>query len=162
MIKLFDENGRIIQLEKDGCYAHTAILVGKKWMHAGPRNGVEFISSLDDMKLDGMFGPRGFEVDIFYKFRVDRLSQDFIDRFIGKAYDPEYIWESEGAYCSELIARALGIPPSPMKFDKDIWGEDYASGRQELGISPDDLIRPLLLRGYLKFSCPRKIQQKLI
>jgi hypothetical protein len=162
LIKLYDNTGMLIQLEREGRYAHTAILINGRWMHAGPRNGVEFISTLDDMKLDGMYGPRGFDVDIFFNFNQDSPSKEFINKFIGNPYDPEFNWKDGETYCSELIAKALGIPPEPMEFDDVLWGGDYTSRRDELGISPDDLIKPLLNLGYRKFSCPRKIQQKLI
>jgi hypothetical protein len=150
MISLYDVEDKLVQLEKDGFYAHCAVLINGQWLHAGPRRGVELVDTFESMGLEGMSGPRGFDVDLFFKFeRLENIS-DILSKFLGRPYDKDFTWGEDSTYCSELIAKIFNFAPIPMKFDEELWDDDYKSKRLELGISPDDLIIYLIENQFTK------------
>ena len=75
------------------------------------------------------------------------ISKNDYEKYYGLPYDSNYSWSDKAIYCSELVAKILGIKPSPMRFDADIWGEDEPR-RGELGISPDEIYDAIINMGY--------------
>jgi hypothetical protein len=147
LIKVFDRYGKLVQLEKGGEFTHSAIKVQGGWMHAHPYRGVEIVSSIQEM------GFKKTETKIFYNNNIPEVSNKFIDQFLGLPYDSNFSWSNDKIYCSELVAKALGIEPTPMSFDEELWGRGMEHRRVELGLSPDDLVEPLLNIGFEKTSC---------
>lgn len=132
-IEMNDANGKIIQLEPNGQFAHMAISYKDKWLHAYPYNGVELITEEQLNKI-------GRPVKISYDF-IDELSESEVKKFLGAPYDEEFSWKNKKIYCAELVAKLLGIKPLPMKFSLPIWKEMRKKSYDRLGLSPDDIYR---------------------
>ena len=147
LIKVFKSDGSILQLEKNGLYAHSAIKVKKGWLHAHPTRGVEIVKNFNDM------GFAKVEVDIFVSSKIKNVPSSFLKKYLGLPYDRTFSWTDDSLYCSELVAKALKIKPTPMKFDSSIWNDNYTSSRGNLGLSPDDLVPLLKKRGFVAIKC---------
>ena len=50
--KLFRPDGSLIQLEKNGQFAHSALKVPGGWLHSHPKRGVEIVNELRDKSFD--------------------------------------------------------------------------------------------------------------
>ncbi len=135
-----DAHGRPIALEPGGRFAHLAIRFRGKWLHAHPRRGVELTKDLSDL---------GEIADVVDLPGIPALASKDVSPLLGRPFDREYQWSDDSAlYCSELVAKLLGIPPRPMQFSSEVWPERYREEKAgELGLSPDELY--LLLTGPL-------------
>lgn len=115
-------DGRLVQLEPGGRFSHTAIKIGRKWLHAYPSTGVDLVYNIE------RYG------DHVVYLRNDAYSSPTlwqVQKWIGKPFDWAYRWAVENStYCSRLVAELLHIPP------------------RSLGLSPDELYEELLKRGF--------------
>lgn len=134
-LEKFYPSGKRVELVKGGRFYHSAIRIPYQgqdlWLHAGPENGVELIST-EKLKeiatITEIVTVRGFNL---------RYS-DF-SKYLGRKFDFYYGWDDEKIYCSELIAKLFGVPPVPMYFDPELWPSNYWKYNGQPGISPDQL-----------------------
>lgn len=144
----FDEQGSRIELEPGGRFFHVAIWNGTAWVHAHPSYGV--IESSEKVASIG---------ELAVILRHDSYSSDHLNklkRWLNRPYDHQFDWSrSDCFYCSELVAKALGVEPHlEMGFRASHWQESLVNlPRGELGLSPDDLIEPLIEQGF--YEIPR-------
>lgn len=130
-IEMRSSDGKIVQLEPNGRFAHIAISVGNMWLHSHPYRGVELINQYELQKM----GKVEFHTLKYYK----KLNLKEISDYLGKPYDPLFSWDDDTYYCSELVGKILNIEPQPMSFDAPIWNKKYEFRKGELGLSPDDI-----------------------
>ncbi|MES2854501.1 MAG: hypothetical protein V4692_01505 [Bdellovibrionota bacterium] len=138
-VKLRD--GSVLQLEKDGRFAHVAIKIENGWLHSHPRKGVEFNSTLEEI---------GDAKEILSNESIADFSFTEIEHLVGLPYDYAFDWNDPlSSYCSKLVALLLGINPTPMKFEGPYW-EKFKKHKAEglPGVSPDGLYRELKKLGY--------------
>ena len=139
--------GQIVQLEPDFFYAHVAIKVDHRWLHANPRSGVEIISTEKLEKLGKIK-----EVLVSFQDEFDFSSDG--SSFLNKPFDHEYSWSDDKIYCAELVAKMLKISPSPMHFDEQFWPPFFQKYEGLPGASPAKLYRELKRRGYFNPELP--------
>lgn len=133
-IKMYDSHGRLIQYEPNSQYAHTALQIGSMWLESYPPHGVQLIS-WEELRERGV---------IDQVITLDRLvTYEEIAGYLGLGFDFDYDWQNETYYCSELLAKILGVPPEPMEFNKKVWPKHYWKLEGLPGISPDKLYRAL-------------------
>lgn len=130
-IEIRNSNGKIVQLEPNGRFAHIAIAFGNMWLHSHPYRGVELVRE-NDLKLIGKI------YKISYN-SADNLTDKNIAEYLNHPYDNNYLWERTGLYCSELVGKLLNIKPLPMSFSMPIWNQISNKSRGSLGLSPDDI-----------------------
>jgi hypothetical protein len=126
-------DGRLIVLEPGGRFAHVAISYEKGWLHAHPATGVTWSPTLARFGSVVAVLTDGNDLD---------PSREVVSSYLGKPYDQRFSWSDDALYCSELVAKLAGIPPTPMDFAGERW-RDSTSGlpKGELGISPDEVYR---------------------
>lgn len=132
-LELYDRHGRLVQYEPGGRFAHTAIQfaeTGEQWLNAYPGEGVALIS-FKELKT------RGVVAEIVEIPHTIELSQ--VQPYMGLPFDFWYSWNNDAIYCTELIAKLLGIPTKPMRFNKQVWPKSYWKLEGTPGLSPDDL-----------------------
>lgn len=134
-IEIRSPDGRLVQLEKNGRFAHIAIAYRGQWLHAGPYKGVEIISTRDLQKIG--------RITILNISNKSEPSKTQVQNVLGKPYDNHFSWDDDHLYCSELVAKILGIPPEPMTFNSSIWPTQSKYLKGNLGLSPDDIFRKL-------------------
>lgn len=156
-VEIHDQNGQPTQLEPDGRFMHIAVRIGTQWLHAHSENGVDLVDDIYEY---------GDKVVILRNPRVVEINRADFAHWLGKGFDFTYSWTNKHAtYCSRLIAELLVIPPQPMQFKAKIWNthiyRDQAIG--EPGLSPDDIFRVLLGRGYrpVIYDCERRLEKVL-
>lgn len=137
-IEVRDRNGKLVQLEPDGRFAHIAISYHGKWLHSHPYRGVELVDEKELLKI-GSIG----ETTVVSSTKD--LDSTLVSALIGRPYDREFSWTNESYYCSELVAKLLDIPPEPMDFSSPIWPKEYQKLNGQLGSSPDDIYRALVI-----------------
>lgn len=135
-LEFYSPDGRLIQLEPEGRFAHVAVSYQGGWLHAHPRRGVEVINS-EEL---GRLGKIATVVDLP---QLKEIPQTTAQRFLGKPYDSEFTWSDDKIYCSELIAKIFGLKPEPMHFDTKLWPESYWKYEGLPGLSPDKVYRDL-------------------
>lgn len=140
-LEIKDNSGTPVQLEPDFYYAHVAIAIGNRWLHAHPNHGVELV----ERKKLNTFGEIQ-EILASEDEDEDYLNQ--IQKFLGKPFDSEFDWNDEKIYCAELVAKLLKVPPSPMHFDNKYWNPWYQKYEGQPGSSPSKLYYELKSRGY--------------
>lgn len=128
--------GDLVQLEADGRFAHIAISYNGLWLHAHPIKGVEVVSEEKLQKI----GKIKERIEILDRANI---SEKEAALFLGKPFDNQYSWSNEAIYCAELVGKLLGLRPTPMSFDADIWPDEYKALSGELGLSPDDIYKVL-------------------
>lgn len=129
-IEFYNSDGRLIQLEPGGRFAHVAVSHKGLWLHAHPLRGVELTNTFELSKL----GRIGRVVELR---QMSELSDELVRKFLGKPYDPDFTWSDDKIYCSELIAKIFGLPPEPMHFDTTLWPQRYWKFEGQPGLSPD-------------------------
>ena len=142
-LELRDQKGQLIQLESDFYYAHVAIKVHDRWLHANPRTGVEMVT---EQRLETLG-----KIKEILETDLDELNVEAISGFIHKPFDNEYSWSDEKIYCAELVAKLLDVAPSPMHFDSKYWNPWFQKYEGLPGASPGKLYQVLLARGYHRF-----------
>lgn len=135
-IELKNYQGQVVQLEPNGQFAHIAISYQGVWLHSHPIRGVE-------LTTEHMLQKMGTIKQVITVPNLAALDEAQVEKFIGKPYDGNYSWDDEKIYCSELIAKLLGIKPQPMKFDPSLWPASFQKMKGQLGISPDDIFKIL-------------------
>lgn len=140
-IELRRTDGTLIQLEPGGRFAHIALSFNGRWLHAHPQRGTEVV---DDQGLAQV----GRVAEIINVTDRPEPSEAVVQNIVGKPYDREYSWNDDRLYCSELVAKILGLKPEPMKFDSSLWAREFSKYRGQLGLSPDDIFRLLRQRNY--------------
>lgn len=130
-------DGRLLQLETNGRFSHVAISYHGKWLHSDPTSGVTILSTKELERI-------GTVKEILVLEEVGELSSEKVNSLVGKPYDRNFNWKDETSfYCSELVAKILGVQPEPMAFASPLWPAKYKVLRGSLGLSPDDLHRIL-------------------
>lgn len=140
-LQLKDYQGNIIQMEENGKYAHIAISFKGRWLHANPVRGVELITEQELSSLGSI------ERIIHLTDKAD-LDEITVNKYLGRPYDPDFLWSDEKIYCAELVAKLLDLPPQPMNFNSPVWGEKFKHRTSDLGLSPDDIYKSLKDKGY--------------
>lgn len=135
-LEVYDSHGRLVQYEPNSRFGHSAILVGDKWLQSYPGEGVQLIT-WEQLQHRGRIAeileiPTNIQV-------ADALP------YLGKPFDFYYTWNDDSFYCSELLAKILGIPPQPMQFNREVWPPTYWPLEGQPGMSPDKIYR--ILRG---------------
>jgi hypothetical protein len=135
-IELRTASGELVQMEPDGRFGHTAISYRGKWLHSHPWRGVEWVS-LDVIEKVGKVA------EILTLPDEAELPEEIVNGYLGRPFDREFLWDDDKIYCSELIAKLLGMEPRPMFFDPALWPESYRKLNGLPGISPDEIHRRL-------------------
>lgn len=136
-LEVLDAHGQPLRLEPWFPWAHMAISFEGGWIHSHPASGVEWASTA---RLE-QFGRIAHVVSVPEWFQP-RL--ELADGFLGLPYDREFSWDSRALYCSELVAKLLGIDPVPMVFDPGLWPRDYLRFNGLPGISPGIVYRRIV------------------
>ncbi len=139
-LQLKTPDGQVLQFEKNGQFAHTAISYRGQWLQAHPYRGVEVVSYA---KLNEM----GSITKLVTVSDVPELTPDRVEKLIGKPFDRYFSWDDDRYYCSELVGKLLNLEPEPMSFDADYWPPDYQKYQDQPGLSPDDIYRLLREKG---------------
>ena len=140
-LEVKNEKGQTVILEPDFPYAHMALLVDQYYLvHAHPRTGVQKI----DPEEVSQFG----EVKEVIPLESGGGGLD-IESWVGRPYDFGFSWGDDRFYCSELVAKALGIEPEPMHFDPDLWPPSFWPLEGKPGISPGKIYRKLKTEAFL-------------
>ncbi len=136
-LEVRDARGIQVRVEPNFPWAHMAISMDGGWLHAHPAAGVEWVSGA---KLEN-YGriAHVMTVPTWFKPRLD-----LVEDFIGQPYDRDFSWNNNALYCSELVAKTLGIPPAPMVFDPLLWPRSYSRLNGLPGISPGLVYRRLI------------------
>lgn len=134
-LELRNWHGEVIQLEPDFAYAHVALKVNGSWIHAHPSRGVEQLSESHLQKM----GKIVFEIPL----KDVHLSPKSLQKYLGLSYDAEFSWSDEKIYCAELVAKLLGLAPSPMHFDLKYWDKYYLKYEGLPGSSPKKIYEKL-------------------
>lgn len=140
-IELRGKAGEVIQLEPDFFYAHVAIQIGSQWVHAHPKRGVEKVEQVELEKL-------GLIREVWSSFGENDSYIEKIPYYLGRDFDAEFSWSDEKIYCAELVAKLLGINPSPMHFDENLWDPWFKKYEGLPGSSPSKLYQEVQRRGY--------------
>lgn len=135
-LELRQWNGSLRLLEPDFRFGHVAVKVNNKWLHAHPVRGVEWVERHELEKL----GRIALTVSVALP---TRLTWSELSSWIGRPYDTDFTWEDDRMYCSELVAKVLGIPAEPMHFDPALWPANYLALEGRPGISPGGVFRAL-------------------
>lgn len=136
-LEYLDRNGQPIVLEPGGRFAHVAISYGGGWLQAHPYGGVRIVGETELRRM----GHVAMILDLPVGIQIPDAAVRY---FLGRPYDPHFSWNDEGIYCSELIAKLLGVPPRTMDFSADYWRNYPYEIRDTVGVSPDGLYRALL------------------
>lgn len=147
-----DRKGHLVQLEAGGRFSHVAISYKGKWLHSHPFRGVEIVSSEELQKM-------GHIAEVVSLAETPELSAEQLKNFLGKPYDKDFSWQDdERFYCSELIAKILGLPPEPMKFSAAAWPVRFQKLRGQPGVSPDGLYRKVKTKAQIKNFCASSLR----
>lgn len=140
-LEVKNEKGQVVVLEPDFPYAHVILAVNQEFLvHAHPRTGVQRIGPEE-------VTPFG-EVKEILTVEEGRDVTD-IQKWVGLPYDYGFSWDDDRFYCSELIAKVLGIEPEPMHFDPDLWPPSFWPLEGKPGISPGKIYRKLKTEAFL-------------
>lgn len=134
-IEVRNAKGDLVVLEPGFPYAHVGVFSGGKTLHSHPKTGVAW-ANLNEMENIGNV-KESFTVDI-----AGDLEQK-VQNWIGKPYDLSFSWDDDKFYCSELVAKILGIPPEPMHFDSSLWPPSFSELEGKPGISPGKIYRKI-------------------
>lgn len=133
-LETYDAQGELIQYEVGGRFGHSAIEIEGQWLQSYPGEGVRLIS-LQELKYRGTIAKI---ISVPQEIR----KQD-VEKYLGVPFDYWYSWSDESLYCSELLAKVLGIPPEPMSFNHLVWPRNYWELEGLPGISPDKIYKKL-------------------
>jgi hypothetical protein len=135
-LEVKNSQGQKVVLEPDFPYAHVAVTFdGVNFLHSHPQTGV-IQSSLDELEQFGT--PRE---NLFAEEPLG--AADLVKNWLGKPYDSSFSWGNERFYCSELVAKALGISPEPMHFDPGLWPPSFQDFEGKPGISPGKIYQKI-------------------
>ena len=134
-------NGQIVQFEDGGHFSHIAISYQGLWLHADPREGVTLSENLNDL---------GTHYTFLSHPQLQEPSPEFVHSVLGMKFNMFAHWQDASAtYCSKFIGKYFSLIPAPMTFASPDWQgiKDLPIG--QLGMSPDDIFRQLLNRGFI-------------
>lgn len=139
-LEVRDSKGEIVVLEPDFPYAHVVLSVNDRFLHSHPSTGVRWV----ELNVLERFGK------IKESFSVELQEEEVqkAERWVGRPYDSHFSWDNEKFYCSELVAKILGIAPEPMHFEPGLWPPGFSSLEGELGISPGKIYRKIKGRDF--------------
>jgi hypothetical protein len=141
-LEVRDSLGNVVHLEPNFDYAHVAIQVGNRWLHAHPNRGVELVS-------EQVLEQYGKIREVWASDDEDEANYlDEIPYYLGRPFDNEFSWSDDKIYCAELIAKLLRVAPTPMHFDSKLWSSWYQKYEGKPGSSPSKLYFALQSRGY--------------
>lgn len=126
-----DQQGKPVVLEADFPYAHVALFRDGRYLHAHPKTGVAWAT---EEEIITWGEPR---VRVFLGDKIIRIPEEWL----GRGYDSGFSWDNERFYCSELVAKILGISPEPMHFDPDLWPPSFEKLEGLPGISPGKIYK---------------------
>ena len=144
-LELKTPKGETVQLEPDFYYAHIAIQIGNRWLHAHPQRGVEVVSR---EKLENF----GKIKEVWASDDEDSSYLNKIDFYVGRSFDNQFSWSDEKIYCAELVAKLLQINPTPMHFDLDFWNQWYQQFEGKPGSSPSKIYQALRELNYYRME----------
>lgn len=139
-LEVRNPKGELIVLEPDFPYSHVMVSVREEWVHSHPKTGVQVI---EDSQVNAFGEPK--EV---FQVQIPDQNKDKVDSWIHRPYDSAFAWTDERFYCSELVAKILGIEPEPMHFDPTLWPPSFQALEGLPGISPGKIYRYLKARGF--------------
>ena len=151
-IEMRNSKNKVVQLEPGGQFAHLAISYQGKWLHSYPPNGVEVISQQELERI-------GTIKKIVIVSETDSVSVGTAENFLGKPYDASYSWSDDRVYCAELVAKILKIEPQPMEFKSSFWPKQFKILKGNLGLSPDDIFKALITKGYPSYNIKSKCEK---
>lgn len=127
-------DGSPVVLEPGGRFAHVAISHASGWLHAHPSTGVAWTPSLESFGIVSV---------VLHDDTAPELSHEAVLKLLRMPYDFEFSWSDRAYYCSELVAKLLSMPPTPMDFSGERWKRGDADDlpRGEPGVSPDEVYR---------------------
>ncbi|NDE14554.1 hypothetical protein EBZ80_06440 [bacterium] len=136
-LEVRDVHGQSLRLEPWFPWAHMAISHNGGWIHSHPATGVEWAST----ERLAQFGRIAHVVSVpdWIEPRMELAAA-----FTGLPYDRQFSWDNQALYCSELVAKLLGIAPVPMVFDPRLWPGDYLRFNGQPGISPGIVYRRIV------------------
>lgn len=136
-----DARGQLVQLEPGGEFAHIAIRVGSRWLHARPYAGVELVDDLRTIGSDWV---------VLVDDRAKQIAQSDIQKYLGLSYDSTFDWsDPDSSYCSKLVANILAIEPTAALFEAEHWRKRGIPTKADaVGISPDEIFHILRSRGF--------------
>ena len=133
-LEVYDSRGQLVQYEPGSRFGHSALQVGDKWLQSYPKEGVQLIT-WQELQHRG-------RVAAILEIPVD-ISLADVQPYLNHPFDYWYSWDDTAFYCSELLAKVLGIPPEPMQFNHKVWPPAYWPLEGKPGITPDK-IYPIL------------------
>ncbi|NBT58054.1 hypothetical protein EBT16_04640 [bacterium] len=139
-LEIRNAEGQIVFVEPDFPYAHVGLQWQGRILHAHPKTGVVWALP-QELDLLGTI-QESFSIEIPEAFAQKAES------WIGKPYDSHFSWDDEKFYCSELVAKILGIPPEPMHFDPGLWPPSFSELEGKPGISPGKIYRKISGRDF--------------
>jgi len=143
-LELRNGQGEVLLLEPDFPYAHVAVqLRDGKIIHSHPRGGVQEVT----YKQLGNFGT--VKESVVIERETSEISNEEFEKLLGKPYDFGFSWDNDRFYCSELVAKILGISPEPMHFDQALWPPSFWELEGKPGISPGKIYRKLKSQAFL-------------
>jgi hypothetical protein len=140
-LEVTNSQGEIVYLEPHFPYAHVVLKIENRFFHSHPQSGVAWVSSGD---LERYGNPKEF-FDLGNKPWTDAV----LVEVVGKPYDSHFSWSDERFYCSELVAKVLGIQPEPMHFDPQIWPPSFQNLEGLPGMSPGKIYEKLKAGAFL-------------
>jgi len=144
-LEVKNAKGETVVLEPGFPYAHMAISIEPEFiLHAHPQTGVQKISSSQLSQFGEVKEVIELELDL------GGIQEDLaVHQILGKPYDFGYSWDNGRFYCSELVAKILGIAPEPMHFDPELWPPSFWSLEGKPGISPGKIYQKLKTEAFL-------------
>lgn len=134
-IEMRNYYGQVIQLEPGGRFAHSAISYQGQWLQAHPIRGVELVP-LETIRKMGQIK------ELIEVSNLDELDSVQVNAMLGKPFDSEYLWDDQKIYCSELVAKLIGLEPKPMYFS-EAWPIEFQKYNGLPGLSPDAIYQIL-------------------
>ena len=140
-LEVTNPQGETIYLEPGFPYAHVVLSVGNRLFHSHPKTGVSEISQ-SELKDYGQ--PKEILL-----VNPEKLNESLLSWSIGRGYDSEFNWSDERFYCSELVAKVIGMLPEPMHFDPELWPPSFQNFEGLPGISPGKIYSRLKSGAFL-------------
>lgn len=143
-IKVYTPNCNLVYLEPPFEYSHVAISYQDGWLNAHPKHGVQFTKTLEELDF-----PKT-QYKIMEHPLMSEIEYHEVQNIIGKPYDSSFNWKTnQSFYCTELVAKLIGVKPVPMYFDPKVWPPQYQKLNGQPGISPFLLLQKMLKIGFL-------------
>ena len=140
----YDHTGAVIRLLPESKYFHVAIQIEDVWYHTDQDEGVTVLESFSDL------GPQ-FQLKSILVNHDLYLQKSEIKPYLKMPFDLYYDWHDPNTtYCSKLIAKLLKVKPSLNLFKSSYWALAHGIKKGKEGISPDELYKKLLEKGFYK------------